>query len=116
MTRPADRLPPASPVAWPRKIGQRQDGARVVGPHMVVAVFPVPAAPLPANPTHCPPLLAQRIEYTRLFEDGRCLPGPPVGLGRQRAVRLYAEAVREDETSFSANASSRTFRFARDLP
>lgn len=94
MTRPADRLPPAAPAAW-----KSQDGTRVVGPHMVVAVFPVTAGPPPADPTHCAPLLAQRIEYTRLFEDGRCLPGPPVGLGRQRAVRLYTDAVREDETS-----------------
>lgn len=86
--------PPVSPTVWPR-----QGETRVIGPHVVVAVVTLPTPPPPADPTHCPPLLVQRIEYIRLFEAGRCPPNPPVGLERQRAVRLYSDAVREDETS-----------------
>lgn len=93
MSWPIVRLPPPNPpaqVPW-----QRQEDARVLGPHTVVTVFTGPVPTVTPRPPHVAPALAQRIEYTRLFEDARCLPAPPVGQGRARALNLYKQASAE---------------------
>lgn len=101
MSWPLVRLPPAQPpaqVPW-----HRQDGATVLGPHTVVTVFAGTPPPQPVRPPHATPALRQRIEYARLFEDGRCPPAPPTGSRVRRAVERYASstgrgmAPRQDE-------------------
>lgn len=91
MPWPVVRLPVAAPpaqIAW-----HRQDDARVLGPHTVVAVFAgTPPAP-PVRPPQVVPALRQRIEYARLFEDGHSPPAPPTGSRARRAVERYAQAL-----------------------